>query len=75
MNLHEVYGRMFTYIFDPILSRFYVPEEQRGYVMKFYLTGVFAVVMEWVDRNCCDDMNRVIKIITDCVLGERNIDE
>ena len=74
MNMDEVYGKMFKHIFDPILSRFRVPESERSYVIKFYLTGVFAILMEWLNRDCCDDMSTVIRIITDCVLGERNID-
>ncbi len=73
MNMDEVYGNMFTHIFNPILERFRVPEKERGYVMKFYLTGVFAVVMEWLDKNCSDDMETIIKVITDCVMGERNV--
>ena len=73
LNMDEVYGNMFEHIFNPILERFHVPEGERAYVMKFYLTGVFAIVMEWLDRGCADDMDTVIKIITDCVMGERNI--
>ena len=75
MNMDEVYGKMFKHIFDPILSRFHVPESERSYVIKFYFTGVFAVLMEWLNRDCSDDMSMVIRIITDCVLGERNIHE
>ena len=73
MHMDEVYGKMFKHIFDPILSRFHVPESERPYVIKFYLTGVFAVLMEWLNRDCSLDMSTVIRIITDCVLGERNI--
>ena len=72
-NMNEVYGRMFEHIFNPILERFHVPEKERAYVMKFYLTGVFAIVMEWLDKNCSDDMETVTRIITDCVMGERNV--
>ena len=72
-NMNEVYGRMFEYIFNPILERFHVPEKERSYIMKFYLTGVFAIIMEWLDKNCSDDPKTVIKVITDCVLRERNI--
>ncbi len=74
MNFGQVYERMFTHLFNPILARFGVPEEERSYRMKFYLTGIFGVVMEWLDHNCADDMDTVIGIITDCVLGERKID-
>ena len=75
LNMDEVYSRMFEHIFSPILARFCVPEAERPYVMKFYLTGVFAVIMEWLNQNCSDDMNTVIKIILDCVMGERKINE
>ena len=74
MNMDEVYGKMFEHIFSPILARFCVPEAERTYVMKFYLTGVFAVVMEWLNQDCAEDMKTVIKIITDCVMGERDVD-
>ena len=73
MHMDEVYGRMFEHIFSPILARFCVPEMERAYVMKFYLTGVFAIIMEWLEKNCSEDMKTVIKIITNCVMGERNI--
>lgn len=73
LNMDEVYGRMFDHIFNPILSRFHVPEKERTYIMKFYLTGVFAVVMEWLEQNCSDNMDIIIKVITDCVMGDRNI--
>ena len=73
MNMGEVYTRMFEHIFSPILARFSVPEAERSYVMKFYLTGVFAIIMEWLNKNCSEDMKTVIKVITDCVMGERNV--
>ena len=73
LNMDEVYGRMFEHIFNPILESFRVPEKERAYVMKFYLTGIFAIVMEWLDKNCSDDMATVIAVIIDCVMGERNI--
>ena len=73
LNMAEVYSKMFEHIFSPILERFHVLENERAYVMKFYLTGVFAIVMEWLDKNCSDDMKTVTRVITDCVMGERNI--
>ena len=73
MHMDEVYGRMFEHIFSPILARFCVPEVEHAYVMKFYLTGVFAIVMEWLDKSCSEDLKTVIKIIINCVMGERNV--
>lgn len=75
MNMSDVYGKMFSYIFRPILARFHVSETESPYVIKFYLTGVFAIVMEWVNKNCAEDIDTIIRLITDCVLGERHIHE
>lgn len=73
LSLNDVYGKMFEYIFNPILERFNVPENKRSYMIKFYLTGVYAIVTEWLDRNCSDDMKTITEVIIDCVMGERNI--
>ena len=75
LNFSEVYENMFTHIFDPILTRFNVPQKERSYTMKFYLSGIFAVVMEWLNNNCTEDINTISKIIIDCVMSERNIDK
>ena len=37
--------------------------------------SVFAIVMEWLDNDCTDDMELVVKVINDCVLGVRSINE
>ena len=75
MNFQEVYGNMFTHIFNPILARFHVSEKKRAYVMKFYLSGVFAIVTEWLDKDCADDITDIIEIIMDCVMRDRKIFE
>ncbi len=75
MNMDEVYNKMFKYIFEPILARFCIPEKERPYVIKFYLTGIFTIVMEWIKNNCKEDIDFIINIINACVMGERNINE
>ena len=70
LGMGDVYGKMFKHIFNPILERFQVPEKKRPYIMKFYLTGVYAIITEWLDKNCADDMETVIKIITDCIIND-----
>lgn len=75
MNFSEVYENMFIHIFNPILERFNIPQKERTYTMKFYLTGIFAVVMEWISNDFAEDINTITKIIIDCVMDKRNIDE
>ena len=61
MDFEGVYERMFLHIFNPVLARFHFPEKERSYVMKFYLSGITAIVMEWLDNDCTDSVEDIIK--------------
>lgn len=63
----ETYRAMFTHIFDPILARFSVPREERGYMMAFYLRGIAAVVDHWLVGDCADPIERVVSVILRCI--------
>ena len=63
MNFDKVYNKMFEFIFNPVLERFSFPEEDREYVLKFYLTGITAIVMEWLKKDCKDSIEEISRII------------
>ena len=74
MNFDSIYSKMFKYIFNPILERFSFPENEREYVMKFYLMGVTSVVMQWLKNDCEEPIELIGKIISDCIMGKRKIE-
>ena len=69
MGFEKVYKDMYRHIFDPILFRFGIPEEERTYMMRFYLSGVTSLVMEWLSRNCRESIDDISRIIVRCVMG------
>lgn len=73
MDFGGVYEKMYLHIFNPILTRFEFPLEERRYVMKFYLSGITAVATEWLNGGCAEDINTIAKVIDECVMGDRNI--
>ncbi len=73
MDFNGVYERMFKYIFNPILERFDFPENERKYIMKFYLTGITAIVNEWLNNNCSDSMEMISNIIVKCIINKSSI--
>ena len=75
LNMNHVHDMLFQNIFQPILSQFHIPSGDQQYVIKFYLSGIMGIVTEWLSHECAEDMDRVIRIITDCILGPRSIDE
>lgn len=75
MNFDSIYNKMFKYIFNPVLDRFDFPEKDRIYILKFYLVGITAVVMEWLGNDCAEEIDDIIRIIIDCVVGKSGINE
>ena len=69
-NILFAKNQLFKYIFVPILERFGVRVDERQYVMRFYLTGVTAITMEWLKNECEMPMERICDIIVKCILRE-----
>lgn len=62
-GVEQTFGRMFSEIFSPILSRFGVDDARHEYMMSFYRQGLTAVVMRWVDRDCAEPPEEIAEII------------
>ena len=73
MDFEAVYNKMFKFIFNPVLERFSFPEGDREYVLKFYLTGITAIVMEWLKNDCKVPIEDVNRIIIQCVIGQNKV--
>ena len=53
-------------IFEPILNRFLVPKNEQKYMMSFYLSGIGALMIEWIKNDCKEDMQTIISILLKC---------
>ena len=69
-NNEKVYTQLFTYVFDPILTRFHYTEAQRHYVMRFYLAGITAIVMEWLKNDCRESVESIAQVIGISIFGK-----
>lgn len=68
LRLSDAYDRMFQHIFTPILERFGVPEQDRTYIMAFYIRGLMAIITEWLKDDCTDSIEHIIAVIQRCVM-------
>jgi hypothetical protein len=50
----------------PIINRFGINENDGKYYLEFFIKGIIAVVMKWVDSGCVDDVNHIALIINSC---------
>ena len=42
-------------------------------MMRFYLSGITAIVMEWLNGNCREELDQIADIIMECVMGDRSM--
>lgn len=70
LNLDKSYSLMFEHIFNPIMNRFKIPQERRNYIMSFYISGLMAIISEWLKSDCKESVENLIAIIEDCVLPD-----
>lgn len=66
LRLKDVYADMERMVIAPVLSRFGVVEEDKGYFVAFYLQGCMAVVEKWVRGGCEDSIERVMSVMERC---------
>ena len=58
----------FDEIFVPVSERFRITDKTViNYMMNYYLSGITAIVAEWVKRDCADDIMFMCEIINICV--------
>ena len=67
MQTDARYRKLRQYVLEPIMERFEIPDPHRPYYIAYYVEGVFAIVKEWLGRDCADEVETVIEIILACV--------
>lgn len=66
-NADKYYNFLLENVFIPLLSKKGIEDQLAiKYISKYYLSGVTSVVLDWINRNCIDDIDYVSNIIVMC---------
>ncbi|MGN0537443.1 MAG: TetR/AcrR family transcriptional regulator [Acutalibacteraceae bacterium] len=71
MKADTMYLYMKKHIFEPIMQRFEIPKDEQNYWIAFYLKGIWAIIQEWINRDCKETIEKIEVIIENCVCPER----
>ena len=71
LGMDKSYDRMFRHVFTPILDRYGTPQQDRRYIMAFYIQGLMAIISEWLRNDCADSIAYVVDMIQRCVKRRR----
>ena len=67
MQAYTRYRELKQQILGPILERFEIPSDHRPYYMAYYMEGIIAIVKEWLQQDCGDEVEMIAAIIEACV--------
>lgn len=63
----NTYDNLFKKIFSPILDRFGQEEKIKPYLVLFYISGLMAIVTEWLKNDCAESVEEIISVIEVCM--------
>lgn len=72
MDSENTFRKMFQHIFNPIMERFSCPEDERIYMINFYINGITAIIMEWIKNECSLSSEKICCIIKKCILNNKD---
>lgn len=58
---------LYNNFFSPIMSRFKINEEDKMYVISYFINGINAIVMEWVKKDCKESVDHIAELIISLV--------
>lgn len=67
LQMSEAYNKLNHHIFVPILERFNVPLVDHKYMISFYISGLIAIINEWLKSDCEDSIEHIISVIQICI--------
>jgi AcrR family transcriptional regulator len=67
-NNQKAFNVLYKNIFEVILEKYGVSDEEKPYVFAYFTNGSLAIIDKWIENDCKDDMYKIIEI-TKNVIG------
>ena len=67
LRMEDSYAGLFRHVITPILDRYGVPQQDRPYLMAFYMQGLMAIISEWLKDDCRDSIEHITAVMQKCV--------
>ena len=71
LGMDKSYDGLFRHVFTPILDRYGIPQQDRRYIMAFYIQGLMAIISEWLRNDCADSVAYIVDMIQRCAKRSR----
>lgn len=66
-KVKNIYDEIYFKLFKPILLRFNVPIDEQRYMIRFYISGIHGIIIEWIKNNCNEEVEFIANLIEKCI--------
>lgn len=71
----QYFDEMYSKVFNPILDRFGVEQCERKYVLAYHMSGMHAIIIEWVKGGCQEPMQYIAGLLIKYTLPYKEQEE
>ena len=61
-DFYKTFEKMYKDIFSPILDKYNVLENEKKYILAFYLNGLHSIIIEWIKTDCKDSIDYICSL-------------
>lgn len=73
MKTDKIYSGVKKHVLEPIMYRFEIQKDEQNYWLAYYVSGIWAIIQEWLSRDCKESVEQIEGIIEGCVLPENTL--
>lgn len=70
LDMEKNYDRFFVNIISPIMDKFKIQENEKEYILSFYIQGIIGIVCQWLKEDCSMSDQQIADIIKKCILKD-----
>lgn len=71
LGMNHAYEELNRHVLVPILDRYQVPKKDQKYMIQFFISGLMAIINEWLMDSCKDSIEHIVSIIQLCIKKTR----
>lgn len=68
-DVYKTFEKMYKGIFSPILDKYNVLENEKKYILAFYLNGLHSIIVEWIKTDCKDSIDYICSLFIKYIIS------
>lgn len=68
----KYFDELYAEVFNPILGHFHIDERERKYILAFHISGMHAIIIEWIKGGCRESMQYIADLLIKYTVSYEN---